>query len=344
MKSRREGLRQERRRKASAMHRSEARSGGGPLMTERVDNRPGSPGSRPGSRTPDQVRGRLSPFQGEVCARERRLGSRCAAVLAAIGIGLAIGSTQCAHAQRLDARYVISMTGIRVGQSAWTVNIDNDHYSVSASGGSVDLLNVLLRGEGMARVSGSIADGRLVPEQFSSSLIEEGEKIDLKMTFAEGNVSMVESNARPPDPDRVPVTQSHVRGVTDPLSALVLPAAGGDNSPAKESCERTLAVFDGRRRYDLALSFKRVEKMQHRPEGERLLVCNVVLRPIAGHRADSMIMRYVAGRRDMEISFAPIAGTRFLAPFRLSLPTLIGTMAVQATSFETPAPAPAARQ
>jgi hypothetical protein len=142
----------------------------------------------------------------------------------------------------------------------------------------------------------------------------------------------------------VPLTQLHVQGVTDPLTALLLPDAGGEGAPAKEGCERTLAVFDGRRRYDLALSFKRVEKMQHRPEGERLLVCNVVLRPIAGHRADSMIMRYVAGRRDIEISFAPIAGTRYLAPFRLSLPTLIGTMAVQAISFETPAPAPAARQ
>jgi hypothetical protein len=48
-----------------------------------------------------------------------------------------------------------------------------------------------------------------------------------------------------------------------------------------------------------------------------------------------MIMKYVAGRRDMEIAFAPIAGTWFLAPFRLSVPTLIGTMAISATAFET---------
>jgi len=313
------------------------------LMTESVDTQPppGSPGSRPGSPT--------SPFQEEVCrarwlARERWLRDRCAAALAAIGIGLAIGSPQCAQAQRLDARYVISMTGIRVGQSAWTVNIDNGHYSVLASGGSVDLLNVLLRGEGTARVSGSIADGRLVPEQFSSSLTEDGEKIDLKMTFAEGNVSAVESNARPPGPDRVPVTQSHVRGVVDPLSALVLPAAGANNSPAKASCERTLAVFDGRRRYDLALSFKRMEETLNKAQGGRVLVCNIVLRPISGHRAESMIMKYVAGRRDMEIAFAPIAGTSFLAPFRLSVPTLIGTMAISATAFETSAQPAEARQ
>ena len=279
-------------------------------------------------RRPDSIRGRRLRF---------------AVVLVAAAIAV-LGAHHRAQAQSLDAHYAISMTGIRVGQSAWTVNIDSDRYSASANGGSVDLLNVLLRGEGVARVSGSIKDGRLVPATFSSSLVEDGVKGDLKMTLEDGIVTAVEDSGPPPTADRVPLTQLHVQGVTDPLSALLIPDAGGEAAPAKESCERTLAVFDGRRRYDLALSFKRVEKMQHRPEGERLLVCNVVLRPIAGHRADSMIMRYVAGRRDMEISFAPIAGTRFLAPFRLSLPTLIGTMAVQATSFETPAPAPAARQ
>jgi len=269
---------------------------------------------------------------------------RLAVVLAAAITAILAGADHRAQTQSLDAHYAISMTGIRVGQSAWTVNIDSDRYSASANGGSVDLLNVLLRGEGVARVSGSIKDGRLVPATFSSSLVEDGVKGDLKMTLEDGIVTAVEDDGPPPTSDRVPLTQLHVQGVTDPLTALLLPDAGGEAAPAKESCERTLAVFDGRRRYDLALSFKRVEKMQHRPEGERLLVCNVVLRPIAGHRADSMIMKYVAGRRDMEISFAPIAGTRFLAPFRLSLPTLIGTMAVQAISFETPAPAPAARQ
>jgi hypothetical protein len=51
--------------------------------------------------------------------------------------------------------------------------------------------------------------------------------------------------------------------------------------------------------------------------------------------ASSMITKYVADRRDIEISFAQIAGTNVLAPFRLMVPTLIGTKAVQATSFET---------
>jgi hypothetical protein len=270
---------------------------------------------------------------------------RLARALLAAAVALACGAPSCAHAQRLEARYVISMTGIRVGQSAWTVNIDNDRYSVSASGGSVDLLNVLLRAEGVARVSGNVRNDSLVPAVFSSTLAEDGEKIDLKVTFEEGTVTAVEG-APPPAADRVPLASSHLQGVSDPLSALLIADAGSAGVPAKESCEHTLAIFDGRRRYDLALSFNRMEKMRDKADadGGSVLVCNVILRPIAGHRADSMIMRYVAGRRDMEIAFAAILGSRFLAPFRLSVPTAIGTLAVSPTSFETKAPAQQAHE
>jgi hypothetical protein len=284
---------------------------------------------------------RAAPAGGERCRRSRLWR---AVVLVTMTAGLAGGANYCARAQKLEARYVISMTGIRVGQSAWTVNVDNDRYSASASGGSVDILNVLLRGEGVAQVSGSIKDGRLVPAIFSSSLTEDGEKVDLKMMLDEGIVTAVEDNAPPLARDRVPLTQSHARGVTDPLTALLIPNEGSGAVPAQESCNRTLAIFDGRRRYDLVLSFKRMEEIGDKADGRRILVCNVILRPIAGHRADSMIMKYVAGRRDMEISFAPIDGTRFLAPFRLSVPTLIGTMAVKASSFETSGQVPQVRQ
>jgi membrane protein DedA with SNARE-associated domain len=44
----------------------------------------------------------------------------------------------------------------------------------------------------------------------------------------------------------------------------------------------------------------------------------------------------------MDIWFAPIAGTRFLAPFRISLPTVIGMAVLQADQFLT-YPVPGAR-
>jgi hypothetical protein len=89
-----------------------------------------------------------------------------------------------------------------------------------------------------------------------------------------------------------------------------------------------------------ALRSNRIDHLADKGYEGAVLMCNVILRPIAGHRASGAIMKYVAGRRDMEIGFAPIKGTRFLAPFRLSAPTLLGTMAIQATQFESSVAAP----
>jgi hypothetical protein len=240
-----------------------------------------------------------------------------------------------AHAQKLAARYSVSMTGIPVGKTAWTVNIGPDAYSISANGGAAGILSILMTGEGIVETSGKVQNDRLVPTSFRSNVVEEGDKVDLTMTLIDGVATTVEVNGPPPGPDRVQVTDGHRRGVVDPLTALLIPNAGAAEAPAPEGCNRTLAVFDGRRRYDLLLSFNRIDHLADKDYEGAVLTCNLVLRPIAGHRVNSTITKYIAGRRDMEIGFAPIKGTRLLAPFRLSLPTLLGTMAIQATQFES---------
>ena len=272
--------------------------------------------------------------------------ARCGAllVLAVLGVIGADVAPDPAHAQRLEARYAVSMTGIPVGQSAWSVDLGGDAYSISASGGAAGVLSILMAGEGVVEASGKVRNDRLVPVSFASTGIEDGEKVELKMTLEDGVATSVVFNGPPPGPDRVPLTDVHRRGVVDPLTALLLEYDGAGSAPAATTCDRPLNVFDGRRRYDLLLSFNRIDQIAEKAYAGPLLVCNVVLRPIAGHRANSPIMKYIASRRDMEIGFAPISGTRLLAPFRLSVPTLLGTMAVQAIQFEQQAAAaPGAR-
>jgi hypothetical protein len=249
-----------------------------------------------------------------------------------------------AHAQKLDARYAITMTGIRVGQSTWKAEIGEERFSAEATGGSVDLMSIFTKGEGIAQTSGIVKEGALVPASFSSAMVEDGEKTEIKMTFEEGTVTDVVDKG-PAPADRVPLREEHMRGVTDPLSALLLANSASGTGVSRQTCERTLAIFDGRRRYDLVLSFKRMEELARKPYEGRALVCNLVLRPVAGHRANSMVIKYIAGRRDIEIAFAPMAGARYLAPLRLTVPTLLGTIAIEATQFDTapiaaPAPAP----
>jgi len=66
------------------------------------------------------------------------------------------------------------------------------------------------------------------------------------------------------------------------------------------------------------------------------------LEPIAGHRANMPLVKYLSEGREMEIALAPIAGTRLLAPFRLSVVSTLANLMIEANRFETiMAPVPA---
>ena len=242
----------------------------------------------------------------------------------------------CAHAEgKLEAHYTISMTGISIGKSAWTVDIGDNQYTISANGGASGVMSLLVSGEGLVTTQGIVKDGLLIPKSFTTSSVEDDQKTELRMMLDAGTVRELIIEAAPPNSDRVALTDAHLRGVVDPLTAMLVAVGGSGDVLTAEVCNRKLPVFDGRRRYDLALSFKRMDnvKAEIGYQGP-VLVCGMMLQPIAGHRASSTIVKYVADRSDMEIWFAPIAGTRILAPFRVAIPTIVGTMAFQATRFD----------
>lgn len=234
---------------------------------------------------------------------------------------------------RLKATYTISMTGVSIGQIVWLVDISDKHYVTSAHGNASGVLSMLVNGEGSVITHGVIADERIVPSYFTSRISDDEGNSDLHMTFENGAVNDVVGT--PPPANRIAVTEADRRGVSDPLTAMLIPTQAGGNALASGNCNRVLPIFDGRRRYNLALSFKRLDKVSFAAGfSGPVLVCGVLLQPIAGYRADSMLVKYVAGRRDLELWFAPIVGTPFLAPIRVLLPTLIGTLEIAAKRFE----------
>jgi hypothetical protein len=251
-----------------------------------------------------------------------------------------------AHAQgRLKAHYTISMTGVTIGENVWLVGIGDTTYTTTASGKASGVLSKLVNGEGAVAAHGNAAADRLNPSSYTSTITDDDGTITLQMTFANGIATETIAPQPPMRTDRVPVTEADRRGIADPLSAVLIPTQLGGGAMAASDCNRTLKIFDGRRRYNLVLSYSRMDKVKiERGYSDPVLVCGVVLQPIAGYRADSMIVKYVAGRRNMELWFAPIAGTSIMAPVSVLMPTLIGTLKIQADQFEaaasalTPAP------
>lgn len=258
-------------------------------------------------------------------------------------IGLIAGAfAMPAHGDvRLKAHYAISMTAVSIGEIAWFVDIDAKRYTISAKGKASGVLSVLVNGEGSVVTHGAVVDGHPVPANFTSSIVDDEGKSELRMTFADGVVMELVAQEPPPGPDRVPIKDADRRGVADPLSALLIPVKAGDDALSSANCNRMLPIFDGRRRYNLTLWFKRMDKIKiDRGYSGVALVCGVILQPIAGYRADSKLVKYVAGRRGMELWFAPIAGASIIAPVRVLMPTLIGTLEIEADQFEAGAPPP----
>jgi hypothetical protein len=161
------------------------------------------------------------------------------------------------------------------------------------------------------------------------------------MALDEGSVRDLVATP-PPSQDRVPVTAANRRGIVDPLTAVLFSAAAAGETLSQEACRRTLPIFDGHQRYDLKLAFKRMDKMTaEKGYAGPVVVCSVSYEPIAGHRANIPLVKYLSENRDIEMALAPIAGTRLLAPFRLSVVSTLANLVIEANRFETiMAPAP----
>ena len=245
---------------------------------------------------------------------------------------------------RLEARYSVSVAGIAVGQTDISVVIGETEYASSANGRASGLVRALVTGEGALSVRGAVVDGRLVPASFTARAVGDDETSSVTMTLEGGDVKELTAETSAPATDRVPVSDDHRKGIIDPLSALLLPVGGSGDVVAADACRRTLPIFDGRRRFDLGLSFKRTEQVKAaKGYAGPAVVCAVTFKAIAGHRVGSPLVKYLGGR-EIELTLAPIAGTRLLAPFRLSIINMLGDIVLEATAFTVAATPPARTQ
>jgi len=243
---------------------------------------------------------------------------------------------------RFEARYGITAAGIPIGTAGWSLDIGGDQYLAQANGRATGALAAMVNGEGTVLARGSLKDGRPVPARFDASITRDGDRSDIKMALDNGAVKDLTAEIGKPAPDRIPLTDAHRKGIVDPLSALLVPITG--EQLTAEACQRTLSIFDGRRRYDLKLAFKRMDKVKaEKGYAGPVAVCAVTFQPQAGHRASSALVKYLSEGREIELWLAPVAGARLLAPFRVSVASMLGNLVVEAKQFEVLSKTAAAR-
>ena len=261
-------------------------------------------------------------------------------VLAGVGaLGLMwLAVPEAAQAQgKLDARYEATLAGIPVGKGAWTIEVMDDQFAAAASGGTAGLLKAFSGGSGTSQSQGRIINGALVPTGYLATTNMQKKSEQIRMTEVNGYVKEFSIDPEPPvDPDRIPVTDAHRHNVFDPMTGSLLRVPGNGDLMSPDSCHAGQAIFDGRLRYDLKLDFKRMENVRsEKGYSGPALVCAIYFSAVSGYIPDRPVIKYLTAQRNMEVAFVPIAGTRVLVPYRVTVPTPIGTAVLEATEFQT---------
>jgi len=262
----------------------------------------------------------------------------CTIVLG-VALALMIGDAGTArlNAQggRLDAHYSVTLGGVPFGRGAWQIDIREDQFTATVSGATAGLMRMFTSGHATSAARGTVSHGQLFASSYASTIVADKRQDEVRMALSNGTVKdYLADPPSLPNPDRVPLTEAHRRGITDPMTASLMPVPGRGDTFVPEACPRKLAIFDGRMRYDLELVFKRLDKVKsERGYQGTVVVCALYFSPIAGHIPARAVIKYLVDIRDIEVWLAPIAGTRLMVPYRVTIPTPFGLGLMQAIQF-----------
>jgi Protein of unknown function (DUF3108) len=231
-------------------------------------------------------------------------------------------------------RYGVTLAGLPIGTANLNISVsDGGPYKINAAAKVGGVISLISDGRGSASAAGTLGSAAPLPSSYALNSLAGKKPQTVQMALSGGNITAVELQPElPPRKDRVPVTPANRHGVLDPLSAMLVPVAGGE-ALEPGACKRTLPVFDGATRFDVKLSYARTEHVDGKGYSGPSIVCSARYVPIAGHRPDRDQTKFMVANRDIELWLAPIKGTHVLAPFKIIVGTQIGRLTLDATRF-----------
>lgn len=234
----------------------------------------------------------------------------------------------------LGASYTISFNGFNIGGMRLETHVGATEYRAS-SDVEISALLGAFRWKGVTRVEGAMAGGKLRPSGYAFDFESTANAGAVRIGFDKGAVVNLTNYPTPVDPpDFVPLTSSHVKAVLDPLSAVIAMTRPDRGQP----CGRKVAIFDGRQRLDIRLAPARTETLDlGQGRSATGTVCSIRYTPVGGYR-DNSETRSMAENEGIEVAFRSMGGTGVFAPYRITLPTMAGTISIDATRFDLAAP------
>jgi hypothetical protein len=264
-------------------------------------------------------------------ARPRPHAARAAPLLAAMLLLCAAG----ARAETIKAHYALSLMGLSIGSAYASGVVEPQNYRVDITMRTSGLANLVNNTKGAATASGGLTPVGPAPTAYANTTTNSDETRTVRMALASNAVRAVEVRPEPWDSDlRVPVSDSNKKRVVDPVSALIMSVPQGQDLSGPAACNRTIAIFDGVTRFDVALSYAGAHTAQTRGYAGPVAVCAARYTPIAGHRPDSKSTRYMAENRDINVWLAPLPEARVVVPIHIDIRTGAGELVIEASDFQ----------
>lgn len=248
-----------------------------------------------------------------------------------------------AEATPLHLKYGVALIGLPIGTATVDGSVGAKDYKLQGTGKLTGVAGVLVDTKGAVTAAGALKDGRVTPSGFAASAGTPHYLLTIRMAEERNSATKVEIN--PPyvqTPDRIPVSDADRRNIIDPMSSFIMPVPGAGEVLGPAACDRTLPLFDGGVRFDVVLSFKRLQQVAAPAYTGPVAVCAARYKPLSGYRPDRPVNKFMADNKDMEVWLAPLGATRFVYPYRIAVMSMIGMVTVEATDVSFGAPVKAA--
>jgi hypothetical protein len=239
----------------------------------------------------------------------------------------------------IAATYKIDYNGIGLGKLHFNSTVKSGRYEMNTNTKiKVPLLGSIFKSlawRGETSASGIIRKNRPQPHKYHFAFRNNKKYGAVDMKFAGQRVAHV---ARVPDKplssSAVPVKKAHLKGVLDPMSALMTISRKGKSH--RSACSGTIPIYDGKMRFDLKLSYKKtrtVSSSQSGGYGGPVIICRVRYVPISGYKPHKKDIKFMARNKGIELWLMPLPNSRNYAPYQFTLPLQFGTAYAYLTSF-----------
>ena len=151
------------------------------------------------------------------------------------------------YAESFYKKFSIKVSGLKIGELVWELEIDNDNYLIDISLKSKGFLSAIYTFKGNYFSKGMIEDSKLKP--YSYNHVWKTNKAEKTMNLSFENNMLSSLNQTPKEKEKLRLDIYKIKQTKDPLSSFLQIIMG----------ETSSLVVDGRRTYTMNAKFNKKE-------------------------------------------------------------------------------------